>query len=292
MQKALRAIVAGILVALSLQLPPVAAAASTVVLVGAGDIGRCDTWRDQKTGNLLDGIEGTVFTAGDNAYPSGSSSNYVHCYGPAWGRFKDRTKPTPGNHDYHTAGAAGYFGYFGAAAGRPGKGWYAYTRGTWRIYALNSNCSEVGGCWVGSVQQRWLAADLAAHPHQCVLAYWHHPRFSSGFHGNQKQVRGLWVTLFDAGADVIVNGHDHDYERFAPQDYSGNADPASGIREFVVGTGGAELRPMGAPIANSEVRDARSAGVLKLSLRAGAYDWQFVPIPTASFTDSGSAACH
>jgi hypothetical protein len=156
---------------------------------------------------------------------------------------------------------------------------------------LNSNCTQVGGCFVGSAQQRWLAADLAAHPHQCVLAYWHHPRFSSGFHGNQKQVRGFWVTLYTAGAEIVLNGHDHDYERFALQDPSGGADPARGIREFVVGTGGTTLRPLGPRHANSQVSNADTLGVLKLVLRDGRYAWYFLPA-RGSFTDSGSGTCH
>ena len=271
---------------------PAADGSTTAVLVGAGDIARCDASQDQATARLLDGIGGTVFTAGDNAYTRGTLWQFRHCYASSWGRHLRRTRPAPGNHDYETARAAGYFGYFGWRAGDASRGWYRYDRGTWRIYVLNSNCSEVGGCYMGSRQQRWLAADLAAHPRDCVLAIWHHPRFSSGYHGNQTQVRGLWVTLYNAGADVILNGHDHDYERFAPQDYSGNADPMNGVREFVVGTGGAEQRSLRARKPNSEVSSDSAFGVLKLSLHPGSYDWQFVPVAGDSFTDSGSAACH
>jgi hypothetical protein len=293
MGRSLRLLLAGVLGASLLIGPPGGAAgATTAVLVGAGDIASCSTAADQRTAGLLDGIGGTVFTAGDNAYPRGTLWQFRHCYAASWGRHFDRTRPAAGNHDYGTPGAAGYFDYFRWRAGHRGKGWYAYNRGTWRIYVLNSNCAEVGGCYVGSRQERWLRADLAAHPHRCVLAYWHHPRFSSGFHGNQKQVRGFWVTLYGAGADIVVNGHDHDYERFAPQDYSANADPANGIREFVVGSGGAERRAMEAPHANSEVSNAKTYGVLKLTLRDGSYAWRFVGVPGSTFTDSGSDTCH
>jgi hypothetical protein len=294
MGRTTRLLLAGVLGAGLLIGPPGegAAGASIAVLVGAGDIATCSSWADQRTARLLDDIGGTVFTAGDNAYPRGTLWQFRHCYAPSWGRHFDRTRPAVGNHEYATADADGYFDYFRWRAGERGKGWYAYNRGTWRIYVLNSNCSEVGGCYVGSRQERWLRADLAAHPRQCVLAIWHHPRYSSGFHGNQNQVRGFWVTLYDAGADVVVNGHDHDYERFAPQDYSANADPERGIREFVVGTGGAERRPMETLRGNSEVANASTFGVLKLTLRAGSYAWRFVGVPGSTFTDSGSDACH
>lgn len=280
------------MVAASLGIGPVPArGATTAVVVGAGDIASCSSRGDQQTANLLDGIGGTVFTAGDNAYARGTRWQFRHCYAVSWGRHLTRTRPSPGNHDYETAGAAGYFDYFGWRAGKRGQGWYAYDRGTWRIYALNSNCGEVG-CTIGSRQQRWLAADLAAHPHQCVLAYWHHPRFSSGAHGNQVQVRGLWVTLYRAGADVIVNGHDHDYERFAPQSPSSAADPANGIREFVVGTGGKSLKGFDVIKPNSQLRSTGTYGVLRMTLHPGSYDWKFQPEAGKSFTDAGTQACH
>jgi hypothetical protein len=269
----------------------VAAAATVVTLIGAGDIGSCDTRRDERTGELLDNETGTVITLGDNAYDHGTKWEFNHCYAPGWGRHLARTRPTPGNHDYVTDGADGYFNYFGPSAGRAGQGWYAYDRGAWRIYALNSNCGEVGGCWVGSRQERWLRADLAAHPHQCVLAYWHHPLYSSGFHGGTSSVRGLWKTLYAAGADVVLNGHDHDYERFAPQDWRATADPAQGIRQFVVGTGGASLRDFPTTMPNSEARSDDSHGVLRLRLRDGWYRWLFISIDGV-YSDAGSATCH
>lgn len=267
------------------------AAAAGVVLVGAGDIGSCGLTADSATAKVLAGVAGTVFTAGDNAYESGTAAEFRDCYGPTWGAFRDRTYPAPGNHDYGTSGAAGYFDYFGARAGPNGAGWYAYDLGDWRIYALNSNCTKVG-CIAGSEQEQWLRADLATNPRACVLAYWHHPRFSSGQHGNDAGVGPLWDALYAAGADVIVSGHDHDYERFAPQTPGGVADPAAGIREFVVGTGGASLRGFSTIRANSEVRNAATFGVLKLSLSSGSYTWQFVPAGSGTFVDSGSGNCH
>lgn len=262
------------------------------VLLAAGDIAACDTDADAATAALIESIKGTVVTLGDNAYESGSTRQFANCYAPTWGRFKDRTRPAPGNHDYETNGAAAYFAYFGEAAGTPGEGWYSYDLGAWHVVVLNSNCDDVGGCDAGSVQERWLRSDLAAHPAPCTLAYWHHPRFSSGQHGNSEEMGAIWQTLYDAGADVVLSGHDHDYERFVAQDPKGSADPGRGIVEFVVGTGGRGLRDFDGKRPNSEVRDHNSYGVLKLTLHPTGYDWAFVPIPDHSFQDAGSAACH
>ena len=207
--------------------------------------------------------------------------------------FKDRTRPSPGNHEYETPGASGYFTYFGAAAGEPAKGYYSYDLGSWHVISLNSNCSSVaGGCAAGSPQEQWLKADLAAHSNECTLAYWHHPRFSSGIHGDEAFVGPFWDALYQAGADVVLNGHDHDYERFAPQNPSGQADPAQGISEFVVGTGGAELRNFRTIKPNSEVRVAQQNGVLKMTLHPDGYDWQFLTAPVGTIADTGSASCH
>lgn len=260
-------------------------------LIGAGDIASCAYTTDSQTAGLLDGERGTVITLGDNVYGAGTAAQYRDCYRPTWGRHLGRTRPVPGNHEYQTPGASGYFGFFGTRAGTRGSGWYAYDRGAWRIYALNSNCADIGGCSVGSRQQRWLAADLAAHPRECVLAYWHHPYFSSGFHGNDLEVRGLWRTLQGAGAEVVLNGHDHDYERFAPQTWRGHADSAHGIREFVVGTGGAILRPFEVIKPNSEVRSHTTHGVLRLRLHDGLYRWRFISTDGA-FSDAGTSICH
>ncbi len=263
------------------------------ILVGAGDIADCrDLTGAEATAKLLDQISGTVFAAGDLAYPDGSKENFV-CYDKTWGRVKSRTRPAPGNHEFHFSGATPYFEYFGGAAGDPKTGYYSYELGTWHIIVLNSECKDVGGCEAGSPQERWLRADLAAHPAACTLAYWHKPLFSSGgAHGNDLTVKPLWQALYEANADLIIGGHDHDYERFAPQTPDGAADAKRGIREFVVGTGGKNHRPFGAIKSNSELRDATAFGVLKLTLKPNSYDWQFIPEAGKSFTDSGSGTCH
>ncbi|MBA2489987.1 MAG: hypothetical protein H0V36_11825 [Chloroflexi bacterium] len=265
---------------------------TSAVLVGAGDIGVCGSTADESTAALLDGIAGTIFTAGDNAYPSGTPSQFQDCYGPSWGRHLSRTRPASGNHEYDTPGATGYFGYFGALAGDPAKGWYAYDLGAWRIRVLNSNCAQIGGCGAGSAQQAWLESDIAAYPASCSAAVWHQARFSSGAHGDQAVVAPLWNALYAAGTEVVIAGHDHDYERFAPMDATGAIDPTQGIRSFVVGTGGVGLRPFATVRAGSEVRDASTQGVLRLTLRDDGYDWSFIPIPGRTFTDNGSGTCH
>ncbi|HSM39031.1 MAG TPA: DNRLRE domain-containing protein, partial [Candidatus Limnocylindrales bacterium] len=194
--------------------------------------------------------------------------------------------------DYNTPGATGYFGYFGAVAGDPALGWYAYTRGTWRIIVLNSNCSDVGGCDAGSPQDLWLRDELAAHADMNVLAYWHHPRFSSGVHGNDPRTDAFWQRLYDAGADLILNGHDHDYERFASLDPTGGLDATYGIREFVVGTGGRGLAAPAVLQPNSQLFDATSLGILELTLNPDSYAWRFVPVAGKIFTDAGQAQVH
>ena len=229
---------------------------------------------------------------GDLAYPDGSKENFV-CYDKTWGLARSRTRPAPGNHEFHSSGATPYFDYFGVLAGDPKTGYYSYDLGAWHIIVLNSECRDVGGCEAGSPQGKWLRADLASHTVACTLAYWHKPLFSSGSaHGNDLTMRPLWDALYEANADVVVNGHDHDYERFAPQTPDGASDPGRGIREFVVGTGGKSHRPFSEPKPNSEVRDATAFGVLKLTLKSKSYDWQFIPEEGKTFTDSGSGACH
>ncbi len=265
----------------------------TAVLVGAGDIADCrDLLGAEATAKLLEQIPGTVMALGDLAYPGGTKQDFA-CYDTTWGRVKSRTRPAPGNHEFHSSGARPYFNYFGPAAGDRQKGYYSYELGTWHIIVLNSECKDVGGCGAGSRQEKWLRADLVAHPVACTLAYWHKPLFSSGSaHGNDLTVKPLWEALYEANADVVVNGHDHDYERFAPQTPDGGADPARGIREFVAGTGGKGHRPFGPPKPNSESRNADAFGVLKLTLKSNGYDWQFIAEAGKSFADSGSGSCH
>jgi 3',5'-cyclic AMP phosphodiesterase CpdA len=261
--------------------------AETAVLVGAGDIGWCGLEGAEATATLLDAIPGIVFTAGDNAYFQGSREEFARCYHPAWGRHRPRTRPSPGNHDYDMPGAAGYFEYFGEAAAPWAPGYYSYDAGPWHVVSLNSNIPA----GEGSPQLEWLRADLAAHRSTCSLAYFHHPLFSSGQHGPELHVRALWTVLYDQGVDVVVSGHDHIYERFAPQDPAGRPDGGRGIRQFIAGTGGAALTPVGAGRINSEAR-ASVWGVLKLTLRATSYEWEFVPAAGYTFRDAGTGLCH
>jgi PKD repeat protein len=266
--------------------------ANTNVLVGAADIADCGVTGDEATAALLDAIPGTVFTAGDNVYPEGDAAQFTSCYHLSWGRHLARTRPAAGNHDYldnPELGAADYFKYFGPAAGDPTTGWYSYDLGAWHVVVLNSNLSMTAG----SPQEQWLLADLAASTTVCTLAYWHHPRFSSGSrHGNSTDPLPVWRALYQAGAEIVISGHDHQYERFAPQTPEGFSDPNHGIREFIVGTGGKDHYGFGTPLPTSEVRDSTSFGVLKLTLRDSDYDWQFIPVAGASFSDAGSGSCH
>jgi hypothetical protein len=270
-----------------------AAEDETAILAGAGDIADCrDLSGAEATAKLLEQIPGTVMAVGDLAYPDGSKENF-QCYDRTWGRVRTRTRPAAGNHEFHAAGATPYFDYFGTSAGDAKYGYYSYELGSWHIVVLNSECRDVGGCDAASRQVQWLRADLAAHPAACTLAYWHKPLFSSGSaHGNDPEMKPLWKALYDANADVVINGHDHNYERFAPQNPEGGSDAARGIREFVVGTGGKNHRPIVLAKPNSESRNADAYGVLKLTLRAGAYDWRFIAEPGKDFVDYGSAKCH
>lgn len=265
------------------------------VILAAGDIASCTSSGDEATAALVDARPAAVVvTLGDNAYDRGTPHQFATCYEPSWGRSRSRTRPSPGNHDYGTRDAAGYFGYFGyfgASAGDPATGYYSYDVAGWHVVSLNSQCTAVP-CGPGSAQERWLRADLATSTSRCTLAYWHHPRFSSGrVHGSSSVVAPLWQALFDAGADVVLAGHEHHYERFAPLDPAGDPDGARGIRSFVVGTGGRSLYPFGPPLPGSEVRDHSTFGVLSLTLGAEEYEWAFLPVAGGSFTDEGSGRC-
>jgi calcineurin-like phosphoesterase family protein len=265
-----------------------------VVFVGAGDIANCEINGGSgaaATARVLDRIGGAVFTVGDNAYPSGSAAQFRDCYDPTWGRHKARTHPAPGNHDYLTSNGRPYFDYFGDAAGPERRGYYSYSLGAWHIVSLNSFIPADGH----SPQLEWLRKDLADNRTTCTLAYWHIPVFSSGPHGSEVQTSAqmldVWRVLYEFGADVVVNGHDHDYERFAPQDPKGKADPRKGIREFVVGTGGGGLYDFRQIRRNSEARANRSYGVLKLTLGVTDYSWEFVAAAGEPFHDAGTSAC-
>jgi calcineurin-like phosphoesterase family protein len=233
-----------------------------------------------------------VLPLGDEQYNNGTASQFAASYNPSWGRFKAISHPAIGNHEYGTPTLA-YFQYFGAAAGDPGKGYYSYDLGSWHVLVINSNCSFIGGCNPGSPQENWVRADLAAHRVSCTLAYFHHPRFSSGQAGDDLEMSSIWSDLVGSGVDLVLTGHDHEYERFAPQNASGGRDDAHGAREFVVGTGGMNHMSFRAAIKpNSEARNNTSFGFLDLSLGTGSYSWRFVSVPPGGFSDSGSASCH
>jgi hypothetical protein len=271
--------------------PPLPAPPGEITtLMGAGDVGVCGSDAPLSTGRLLDRLSGTIFVAGDAAYDAGTPEQFQKCYEPAWGRQTARTRPAPGNHDYASAGAAPYFAYFGANAGPPGLGYYRYTSGNWQIFSLNSN---LGGS-EASTELQWLRSAIAAQPSVCSLAYFHHPRFSSGPHGEMPAlpiVRDLWSELYNSGVDVAISGHDHLYERFAPQTADGIADPDYGIRQFVVGTGGAPIAAALRRVANSEAL-VTSHGILKLTLEAQSYKWEFLSADGGGVLDSGAGSCH
>lgn len=269
----------------------------TFILVGAGDIASCkDPQGARATAKLLEQIPGTIFAAGDLAYERGSATDFRNCYGTTWGEFKARTKPTLGNHEYADPEASGYFQYWGEQAGPAGEGYYSFDLGSWHIVALNTNCGApgLGGCAKDSPQEKWLQKDLTEHPDSCVIAFGHHALFSSGVfksHAVHPELKDLWRDLYAAHAALVLAGHEHSYERFAPQDPDGHADSVNGIREIVVGTGGRSHDPLGFATANSEVRNTDTYGVIKLTLTPGHYAWQFVPEEGKSFTDSGSGDC-
>lgn len=262
-------------------------------LLAAGDIASCASTGDEATAALLDARpNAAIATLGDNVYESGLASEFANCYDPTWGRQKGRTRPALGNREYGVFRAGGYYGAFGAAAGEPPLGWYSYDLGVWRVIVLNSNC-EVVGCATGGSQDTFLRTDLAARPARCTIAIWHHPRWTSGTtQGPTVAMQSLYTALYEAGVDILLSSHEHNYERFAPLDPAGMVDPARGVRQFVVGTGGRSHNPLGPPAPGSEVRNDNTFGVLALTLRPGSYQWQFVPEAGKTFTDAGSSNCH
>jgi hypothetical protein len=244
------------------------------------------------TAQLVLAIDPTIaITLGDNQDPDGAPRDYDHGYGAAWGAFLAKTHPTTGDNEYERSDTArGYFSYFGSRS--PGR-YYSYDVGAWHVISLDSNCAYIEGCGMSSPEYEWLASDLAENPAICTLAYWHHPRWSSGIeHGNSSAVAPLWALLFGAGADVVLNGDEGNYERFAPQDPAGNVDSTNGIVEFVVGTGGSGLDPLGPPDPNSLVRNDSTFGVLQLTLHTSSYDFAFKGVPGSSFADTGTGFCH
>lgn len=267
------------------------------MLVGAGDISSCDNDDDDATARLVDGVlarfrRAAVFTLGDNVYETGSADDFAQCYAPTWGRFRDRTYPALGNHEYVSEGAAPYYAYFAERAGTAGLGWYSYEWGSWHVVVLNSNCKRIGGCGRGSPQLAWLEQDLKVHPARCTLAYWHHPRFSSGPDGSTASMSDAWAALSAAGADLVLAGHIHNYERFAPLDADGKPTPDTGMPSFVVGAGGkshgyfAKDRTVGSQVSNRE-----RYGVLELTLGDGEWRARFLGAPDGDVVDEASARC-
>ncbi len=246
--------------------PTLTPTATPAVLVGAGDIAICGQDGDDQTAALLDDIPGVIFTTGDNVNEDATLYQFETCFDPSWGRHKERIRPAAGNHEYKVDHAADYFEYFGEAAGKIREGWYSYDVGDWHIVVLNSACLWVDGCGPSSPQVAWLKEDLAAHPNDCTLAYWHDPRWSSGLGGSAHWLDAFWQELYAAGVEVVLSSDDHNYERFAPQDPQGNLDEAFGIRQFVIGTGGASQRPYQKILENSEVFNSGTYGVLKFNL--------------------------
>jgi Calcineurin-like phosphoesterase len=268
-----------------------------VIIGAAGDIA-CPPGRRRHacgmvgTAKVLKAIRpDAVLTLGDHQYPSGSLPDFKASYADTWGAYRDITFPVPGNHEYETPDARGYFAYFGNRAGEPDKGYYSYDLGAWHLIALNSECHQIGGCGDSDPQARWLRQDLEAHQRQCALAYWHRPRFSSGPHGNHRDLDALWRILAAARADVVLAGHDHDYERFTPMNADGKADP-KGVTQFVAGTGGRSHYQFRTPKPTSKIRITGRHGVLRLQLTEQGYAWQFTAAPTSQVLDSGNGQCH
>lgn len=265
-----------------------AAGSGYVSLLAVGDIASCDVSADEKVATLATDRTGRVAILGDAVYPNGSPEEFADCFDPAWGPLGARLRPAAGNHEYGTPGATGYWDYFGDRAGRRGKGWYAYNLGQhWRAIVLNTNCARVGGCTLDSPQGRWLrnAIDNAGDRH--IVAYFHHPLYSSGNHGPSPSVKPFFRALYRGGAALVLAGHDHHYERFAPQSHRGQR-RRNGVQQFVVGTGGFRHYPFGGgPLPNTRARNNTSFGLLELRLRPGGYSWEFVPA-TGDYTDSGS----
>lgn len=269
-----------------------------ITVYAAGDIADCKDYRPEDSGaaktaaliaaRLANDEEAAVLTLGDHTYPIGLLSEFTSCYEPTWGKFKTRTYPSPGNHEYYTPRATSYYAYFGNAAGQHRNGYYSFNLGNWHIVSLNSYLKPEQH----KAQLEWLQEDLARNKTRCTLAFWHHPRYSSGGHGSNPEMDDAWKILDAAGAEVLLSSHDHNYERFAPQGNNVQHDGRGGIRQFVVGTGGAKLTPMRFRESHSEVSDNSTHGVLKLVLKDIGYEWEFLPVKEGGFTDSGAELCH
>jgi acid phosphatase type 7 len=269
----------------------------SAVLLAAGDIAECDHQGDEETARILaDYPTAAIQTLGDNSYQHGTLAEFKSCYDPSWGQFKDRTRPATGNHDEATKNAQGYWDYFGEKGGPYDKYYYSYDLGSWHVVVLNSDCWRVDGCAIDDPQAEWLRHDLEQNSALCTLAVWHRPPFSSGRYGRPAEtarVRPLWQVLYEQGADILLTGHEHSYERFVPMNAQGSRDDPRGVQLFVVGTGGGNLRPFeNPPLQTTVIRQDNTWGVLKLDLKPTGYDWRFLPVAGGSFNDSGSGQCH
>ncbi|HKO32769.1 MAG TPA: metallophosphoesterase [Candidatus Limnocylindria bacterium] len=252
------------------------------VLLAVGDVATCESGADDAVAALASRLPGTIALLGDTVYDDGSTPEFRECFDPSWGQMRSRIRPAVGNHEYHTDAASGFFTYFGDAAGEAGKGWYSYDLGAWHVVVLNSNCGEDVECWSGTEQYAWLQSDLASFHGDCLLAYWHHPRWSSGRHGNSNWVGPFWDAIRDAGGDIVLSGHDHTYERVS----------VDGVREFVVGTGGKSHYPFTrSPLPGTEARNDSTYGLLWLALGERTYQWQFLGLGDTGFADAGSGEC-
>lgn len=264
---------------------------TTHTVFAAGDISSCSNNADMATAKLIGSEPGRIIMLGDNAYPDGSAWQYANCFDPIWGVYKARIRPVPGNHEYHQKGAAPYFKYFGAAAGPAGKGYYSFDLGGWHMVALNSNCSEIGGCGAGSPQWRWLYEDLKKNTKKCTAAYWHAPLFTAGNYSGKTAMRSFWQLLYIYGAEIVMSGHDHNYQRFSPQDPRGNSSPTRGIRQFVVGTGGATPYSVPRSIPNLDASNGSTYGILRLRLGRNGYTSEFLQLSGSSSTDIVEGTC-
>lgn len=282
--------------------PKKVVAADDPVVLAAGDIA-CSEYKNglrnasncqqMETSDILVNLNpDVVLPLGDLQYDAGTLTEFQKVYDPSWGRVKDKSRPAVGNHEYADPNASGYYTYFGALAGDPNKGYYSYDLGAWHLIALNSNCFFVGGCGKGSPQELWLRSDLAASKSKCTLAYFHHPRFSSGVYQDYPELSQFWEDLYEAGTEVILVGHEHFYERFAPQNPAEQLDNQRGIRQFIVGTGGRSHYAFTKTRPNSEARSSTTFGVLKLILHPNSYSWEFIPVANGLFKDKGNTACH
>jgi hypothetical protein len=295
-------VIAGVAVAASLLLrgreTPSGATVETATFVGAGDIAECPTQGDEQTALLLDEIvaehpETIIYTTGDNAYQDGSYQEYLDCYEPSWGRHKDRTYPAVGNHEFKQTKAEGYHEYWGDRGGPFDLYYYSYDVADWHIVVLNSECHRVG-CEFNSEdgdQVEWLEADLETSDARCTIALWHAPRWSSGRYSNDSEYDTFWRVLYEHGVEIVLNGHEHLYERFEPMNPDGDVDEARGIQQFTVGTGGGNLRGFRDLQENSAARGSEH-GVLQFELGPDGYAWEFLAVDGADFTDAGSATCH